>query len=1317
MIDLDFKSFSTRSFERFAQALAQHVLGNGLFIFGDGPDGGREAAFDGKLNYPSPADQWSGYTVMQAKFLQVPGDARHDADWLVGQLRKELEKFVDPDADLRRPDYYLLVTNARLSAKPASKRGSGGQAKIDSVFKDFRRQLDLKGWHVWHLDTLNSLLAGAETLRRSYAAWLTGSDVIATLLDHIALKSATFKEAMYRYLARELRSQQPIRLQQAGHGGDARTMIEDVFTDLPFAQGGPNDRDDPERLLLLNLLEWSRDRLDASSEKAQLSMSTGRSKRVLLLGGPGQGKSTVTQFLAQIFRANMLDANRHGEVSPETAAIVESTLSKAAAIDLPVSVPRRFPLRVDLPNFADTLSNDSGAGSRRTLIGYLADQISTIAATSVDIEDLRAWIREYPCAMILDGLDEVPASANRASVIRAINEFWDDAPSADVLMVVTTRPQGYNDDLNPTYYSKLELTPLTPDRAIICADRIAADRIIDPGQRERVLDRLRDAAKAPTTARLMVSPLQVAIMLALIDQRGDAPTDRWSLFDKYFAVVLEREQGKSGPVGLAMRHWGRQIVAVHHKAGFLLHVEAETQGNSEAYLTTAEFSDLVRGQLADEGYEGDELETSTAQLVSSATLRLVLLVQRAEDRFSFEVRSLQEFMAAAHLMTGREATVQARLRTVANRTHWLHVFQIAASKCFAIADAEQYRDTIITLCREFNESGDVIDRLLRTGSTLALALLDDGLAYDQPKYRRLLFSLALEMLEVGPAALPESLSEHCERDPARTVERLKPYFASTNEKWFNAAWKLVMRCAALGQGWASTLLKEIWPDDPKKAIAPFGWRVTVPEGSWQFTRMRAALEASEPEDLRLCVLTGEDEGNRGQISGSLKGMPVLQLFSLHLPDQLLADVRLGGVGTALSQRFNPLYATVREREAYADLPETQSWAQLRAIRGFHEAPNADGLVDLLERASTKGWLNFYRQIQSSLPWPVASLVEDCIVVDDAAAVLSRLRAGSYGDKEGWVRAEKRWLEDGVVSADLAVCASGDFFDHRIAELGTAWSNLILSHGDHGGMWVDELVSLARKARSGAAPWLVMTAQFVLSVYKTAQPLDTAAALDLLQTCHRVHGDRRIDPSMIQAFTPELLGQPVILDRLAALGLDQQFYFTSGRNWKDDLYPILIAALPDRPGLIVLLTHLMAANQTRNCFIDIPQISITPLLSHDVPIVAGHAGVVTLVNGGGDISTIERIFDSSAEKTNPFSVTLLQRCLEHRWLTSAAPQLALLIAQALPNYPSISQDKFIRGVQSVANARLSKVKTKTCWSELELGEVLYVQTTRRREGTE
>jgi len=62
LMNYDLAGLGPKFFERLCQALAIKILGPGVQVFGAGPDGGREASFDGLLSYPdpSPAGPWSG---------------------------------------------------------------------------------------------------------------------------------------------------------------------------------------------------------------------------------------------------------------------------------------------------------------------------------------------------------------------------------------------------------------------------------------------------------------------------------------------------------------------------------------------------------------------------------------------------------------------------------------------------------------------------------------------------------------------------------------------------------------------------------------------------------------------------------------------------------------------------------------------------------------------------------------------------------------------------------------------------------------------------------------------------------------------------------------------------------------------------------------------------------------------------------------------------------------------------------------------------------------------------------------------------------
>lgn len=70
----DLSGLGPQGFERLSQVLAVRVLGPGVEVFGEGPDGGREASFRGRLPYTNTVEPWDGYGVLQAKYKANHGD-------------------------------------------------------------------------------------------------------------------------------------------------------------------------------------------------------------------------------------------------------------------------------------------------------------------------------------------------------------------------------------------------------------------------------------------------------------------------------------------------------------------------------------------------------------------------------------------------------------------------------------------------------------------------------------------------------------------------------------------------------------------------------------------------------------------------------------------------------------------------------------------------------------------------------------------------------------------------------------------------------------------------------------------------------------------------------------------------------------------------------------------------------------------------------------------------------------------------------------------------------------------------------------------
>ena len=174
MADYDLHRLSPRDFEHLVQAVARHALGSGTITFGDGPDGGREATFDGKLDYPSTTSPWDGYCVVQAKFRARPRSPKDDARWLAEALSQDLKKFVERSSELRQPEFYIIATNVVLSPVPET----GGKDVVDRVFRRFSKLLPLGDWSIWDFDELCRFLDIYGDVRRAYRELITLGDVL-----------------------------------------------------------------------------------------------------------------------------------------------------------------------------------------------------------------------------------------------------------------------------------------------------------------------------------------------------------------------------------------------------------------------------------------------------------------------------------------------------------------------------------------------------------------------------------------------------------------------------------------------------------------------------------------------------------------------------------------------------------------------------------------------------------------------------------------------------------------------------------------------------------------------------------------------------------------------------------------------------------------------------------------------------------------------------------------------------------------------------------------------------------------------------------
>jgi hypothetical protein len=112
----------------------------------------------------------------------------------------------------------------------------------------------------------------------------------------------------------------------------------------------------------------------------------------------------------------------------------------------------------------------------------------------------------------------------------------------------------------------------------------------------------------------------------------------------------------------------------------------------------------------------------------------------------FEVRSLQEYMAARAITQGPDAEVVRRLRVAAPSAHWRNVWLLAVSRTFDVK--EHLRPQVLGSLSELG--AEAIPFRVGLAGELAADLLADEVATDSPATRQQLASVLLTVLDLPP---------------------------------------------------------------------------------------------------------------------------------------------------------------------------------------------------------------------------------------------------------------------------------------------------------------------------------------------------------------------------------------------------------------------------------------------------------------------------------------------------------------------------------------------------------------------------------------
>ena len=452
-------------------------------------------------------------------------------------------------------------------------------------------------------------------------------------------------------------------------------------------------------------------------------------RRILLEGGPGQGKSTVTQMAAQIYRQKLLGLR-------ETA---NANLAWHQFCRL------RVPIRIELGDFALWLTNTPEG----TLEEYIGEMVGREAGgATVTVEDVQAWVERSSVILLLDGLDEIGNDSMRDRAVDAIMATigrFEEGLDVDLRVVLTTRPPAVVGRRNKLEgFTRAVMSPMNGSRIDDYLGRWLEAQIDTREDRERISSSFEDRRYEPHVDALARNPMQLSVLLQFIYLKGDAfPDRRAELYRDYFQIVIDRDVEKSPE----LRESRQLVEALHSFLGFRIHGTTELK-ESRRSLNRDEIVRLAGRWLAREGHSSDLAD----RYFALGEERFGLIVARSgeghDTNYGFEVQPIQEYFAASYISNRlTDAKAHDVFQLLIHRSYWREVAIFLAG----LRRPNEKADLIARARAADRESGDHLRP--HNGKLIVLQLLLEGVLTEPRHVLVEAMSFVMEMLNAATLRL------------------------------------------------------------------------------------------------------------------------------------------------------------------------------------------------------------------------------------------------------------------------------------------------------------------------------------------------------------------------------------------------------------------------------------------------------------------------------------------------------------------------------------------------------------------------------------
>ncbi len=526
--------------------------------------------------------------------------------------------------------------------------------------------------------------------------------------------------------------------------------LDEVFVDLRVApERWEVARDEPEAKLLKRmkdadeaeraglegrLAEHDVERIRALKGDAKpqpVGAALARPGGVVLLGGPGSGKTTLVKRLAR-------------------SCALGAEVCKERYGEMPWCLPVVLPMAI----YAEH-------GGDRPLMEFVRGRLDELGGQAlVDVFDLHWGLGE--CLVLLDGLDEVVDAGRRIGCARAVGHLIQHDLKHNRL-VVTSRPVGYSICRLSVPAAHFVLQPFERGDVETFARQwqLAYERAIHPehpdlDQARTEADQLIAAIRGnPRVESLATNPLMLTIIALIKHQNVALPERRVELYELALNTLI-RSWNKAR--SLANRPVGAELMAEETKKVWanVAHWMHETKSTGTCHR--AQLHDHLVDVLTDLGRDPLTAEQTAESYIAAVAESAGLLEERGANVFAFMHQTFQEYLAARYLAIPHRQVIR-RVRERVGDPRWHEVIRLTAGYIGVIQEDDEMVTELVAAIAEEDE--DPLEPYLCTSLRLAASCIADEVRVQPTEVNHLVVRICERLptlpYEQTASALYESL--------------------------------------------------------------------------------------------------------------------------------------------------------------------------------------------------------------------------------------------------------------------------------------------------------------------------------------------------------------------------------------------------------------------------------------------------------------------------------------------------------------------------------------------------------------------------------